>query len=108
MHGSVDTGNGVVTLGWINPDGEMRSDEDWWFGHAFGAWIAERNGKAYRSAVALCFNAWDGDLPFQLPQLKGSLAWQVRFCSASQAAGISSDAVFVPGNSIAIVVAGPG
>ncbi len=108
VHGSVDTGGTIVTLGWINPDGEMRSDEDWWFGHAFGAWIAEQRDGAYRSAVALCFNAWDGDLPFQLPQLENSLAWQVRFCSASQAAAISSNSVFVPGSSIAIVVAVPG
>lgn len=108
VHGSVDSGDGVVTLGWINPDGEMRSNEDWWFGHAFGAWIGEHVDGDYRSAVALCFNAWDGDLPFQLPALKGSLAWQVRFCSARETAAISRDSVFVPGSSIAVVVALPG
>lgn len=108
VHGSVDAGGTTVTLGWINPDGEMRSDEDWWFGHAFGAWIAEHAGGKYERAVALCFNAWDGDLPFQLPALNGPLEWQVRFCSATRAAAISSDSVFVPGSSIAIVVAVPG
>lgn len=108
VHGTVDTDDGIVALGWINPDGEMRSDEDWWFGHAFGAWIAEHRDGKYGDAVALCFNAWDEDLHFRLPALNGPLAWQVRFCSATEAAAISSDSVFVPGSSIAVVVAVPG
>ena len=107
VHGSVDTGDRTVSLGWINPDGEMRSDEDWWFGHAFGAWIAEHRGDDYLSAVALCFNAWDGDLPFRLPALDGSLDWQVRFCSAVRTAAITAESVVVPGSSIAIVIALP-
>lgn len=115
VHGAIDDDGRNIELGWINPDGEMRSDEDWWFGHAFGAWISETQRDSGCIAVALFFNAWDNDLPFALPELCKSSrkkspvpTWQVRFCSSHYSVAVSGDALTVPGNAIAVLTAGSG
>ncbi|MDH3747321.1 MAG: glycogen debranching protein GlgX [Gammaproteobacteria bacterium] len=103
VHGSLETERGLISLGWINPDGELRSEEDWSFGHAFGVLLTEEAKGVTVNAVALLFNAWHGDLPIELPALDPPLDWHVQFCSADKAIGVSGPSLTLPGDSIAIV-----
>ncbi|MDX1515518.1 MAG: glycogen debranching protein GlgX [Woeseiaceae bacterium] len=105
VHGATEHDGQRISLGWINPDGEMRVDEDWWFGHAFGAWILEERDDRFVGAVVLCFNAWDGELPFTMPDQIGGVHWDVEFCSALASVSISDNTLRLPGNSMAIVSA---
>lgn len=107
IHGSAETDDGTVRFGWINPDGDPREDEDWWFGHAFGAWIAETRSGELHEAVALCFNAWSGELPFRLPELPSRADWRVRFCSAGSDVAINNTVLLLSGHSIAVATVAP-
>jgi len=103
VHGSLDTEGGRISLGWINPDGQLRSEEDWSYGHAFGVMLTEEVGGAATNAAAMLYNAWHGDLPIELPALDPPLNWHVRFCSANKALWVTHRSLTLPGDSIAIV-----
>ncbi len=105
VHGPTEVGGATVSVGWVNPDGRMRMEEDWSYGHAFGALIVEERDGVTSLIVAMLFNAWEGDLDFRLPKTDEALDWRLRFCSAGQPVDIVDDALVLPGASIALLTA---
>jgi glycogen operon protein len=114
VHGRLAKDDRAIELGWINPDGAERSDEDWWFGHAFGVLLTESEAARTVQAVAVLLNAWDGSLDFELPEVGASLRWRLEFASASDdgaapnSGGVNGRRFLLPGASIAILAAGEG
>lgn len=113
VHGRLTKDDRTIELGWINPDGAERSDEDWWFGHAFGALLTESAASAPTSAVAVLLNAWGDALDFELPAIGPALNWRLEFTSAGddsklQPGDAPGTRLRLPGSSIAILAAEPG
>jgi glycogen operon protein len=103
IHGR-DQRDGVETVvGWINPDGRLRTDEDWDFGHAFGLLLERRLADGARTAIAVLMNAWTAPLVFDLSRVAKDCRWQLRFASAAAGLDSTAPAVRVPGQSLAIV-----
>ena len=105
VHERADIDGRSISMCWVNTDGSLRMEEDWSFGHAFGALLQEDEDGKPVNAVAMLFNAWEGDLPFVLPTTIGELEWRMRFCSARQLPRIERDSLTLPGASIALLTA---
>lgn len=101
VHGVNESGDGNVSISWINPDGGAREDKDWGFGHAFGLLIDERD-EVHRIVGAL-FNAWHDALDFRLPATPPGQEWRVEFCSAIQGCDLKRDMLAVEGRSIVLL-----
>ncbi len=96
--------DGVETVvGWINPDGRRRRDEDWDFGHAFGLLLERRTPDGGWMAIAVLLNAWTDALDFDLSRVAADCRWTLRFASAAASLDNGAAAVRVPGRSLAIV-----
>ncbi len=95
VHGALAADGGTIELDWINPDGAPRSDEDWRFGHAFGALLAQSGAGRPTHAVAVLLNAWEGTLDFDLPVVRTPLRWRLEFASAKEAA-LDADTASAP------------
>lgn len=106
VHGSVAIDGSEISMGWINPDGTLRMEEDWSFGHAFGAYLKADRDDAPVRMVALLFNAWEGDVDFVLPSTSGLTDWRLRFSSSRQLFEVNEGSLTLPAASIAILTAG--
>ncbi len=103
VHGR-DTRDGIETaVGWINPDGGLRTDEDWDFGHSFGLLLERRQHGREAMAIAVLMNAWRDELLFELAPLVPDCDWSVRFASADASLDDDGCTLRLPGHSIAIV-----
>ena len=103
VHGSVERDDVTIRLDWINPDGNRRNEEDWNFGHAFGALYETAGSDAVTESVAVLFNAWEGELEFVLPEPAAGSGWQLEFLSAQESREIRDRRISLPGRSIALV-----
>ena len=105
VHGSLRQGTEVTRLDWINPNGNRRDDKDWDFGHAFGALYETERDDGESHCIAVLFNAWDGSLPFELPEAEAGQEWRLEFLSADISPNYVDRSLELPGRSIALLVA---
>jgi glycogen operon protein len=103
IHGR-DRRDGVETaVGWINPDGRLRTDEDWDFGHSFGLLLERREDHRQLTAIAVLMNAWHDVLYYDLAPLVPGCRWTCRFSSAAASLDENGCKVLLPGHSIAVI-----
>ncbi len=103
VHGTLEKGGRRISIGWINPDGAMRTEEDWSFGHAFGVLLTDEHDGELVAAGALYCNAWHGQLPIELPIIDEPLDWHVEFCSDRRSVEVVEQSLRLPGHSIALL-----
>ncbi len=107
VHGErIDDDGTRITLQWINPNGQVRSTEDWDFGHAFGM-LLTRNGAEGFSGIAVLLNAWTEPLLFDL-SAQADGPWRLLFTSGDTGMDEAGRAISVAGMAITICAAGAG
>jgi len=105
VHGeTVDDDGNKTSIRWINPNGQVRSDADWDFGHAFGMLLLRDDG-VDASGIAILLNAWVEPLDFDL-SVSGPGPWRVLFSSGDARMSDARCVVSVPGTAIAICAMG--
>jgi glycogen operon protein len=99
LHGSLDTGDGLINIEWFGPGG-VAMDEHAWSGNGALCFVISesRRDNGLASSVAVLVNGSDKGEDFVLP---GDRQWQLEFCSAVEASA-ASPVISVPALSVAL------
>ena len=105
VHGALQRDDGVVTIDWINQQGDAKHSSEWADSRAFTKVIAQTNLAGDVSAVAIVLNAHEHAAHMRLWRSAELQAWRVAFCSAESDIEFEDErTVLMPARSIALLV----
>jgi glycogen operon protein len=105
VHGKLQREDGVVTIDWINQQGDAKHSSEWADSRAFTKVISHARSDGSESAVAILLNAHDHLAHMRLSRSSTSHAWQPAFCSATSNIEFEDErTVLMPPRSIALLL----
>ena len=106
VHGTLQRGDDVVRIDWINQQGDAKRGWEWADSRAFTKVITQLRSDGREAAVAILLNAHDEDAHMRLSRSTRQLDWRVAFCSATQEIEFEDErTVLMPARSIALLLA---
>ncbi len=104
VHGTLQCDDGVVTIDWINQQGDAKHSSEWADSRAFTKVIARTSLAGDVSAVAILLNAHEHAAHMRLWRSAELQAWRVAFCSAESDIEFEDErTVLMPARSIALL-----
>ena len=105
VHGTLQRDDGVVSIDWINQQGDAKHSSEWANSRAFTKVISQVRADGSESAVAILLNAHDHRAHMRLSRSSTPHAWQAAFCSATTDIEFEDErTVLMPARSIALLL----
>ncbi len=106
VHGTLQRGDDVVRIDWINQQGDAKQGAEWADSRAFTKVITQLSKNGSESAVAILLNAHHHDAHMRLSRSAHRYEWRIAFCSATQEIEFEdARTVLMPARSIALLLA---
>ena len=105
VHGKLQLDDAVITIDWINQQGDAKHSSEWADSRAFTKVISRVETDATESSVAILLNAHEHKARMRLSRRTGLHAWQVAFYSSASDIEFEDErTVLMPARSIALLV----
>jgi glycogen operon protein len=105
VHGTLELDDGVVTIDWINQQGDTKQSSEWADSRAFSKIITKKRTDNSESAVAILVNAHHHAAHMRLSRSTQKLDWWVAFCSSKDDIEFEDErTVLMPDRSIALLL----
>jgi glycogen operon protein len=106
VHSTLQRDDGVISIDWINRQGDAKHSSEWAQSRAFTKVIAHQRADGTESAIAILLNADNHAAHMRLSRSTEQHEWQVTFCSAeSDIEFEDTRTVLMPARSIALLLA---
>ncbi|MBT8107967.1 MAG: glycogen debranching protein GlgX [Gammaproteobacteria bacterium] len=106
VHGTLQRGDDVVRIDWINQQGDAKQGSEWADSRAFTKVITQLRKDGRESAVAILLNAHHHEAHMRLSRSTLRKEWRIAFCSATEDIEFEDErTVLMPGQSIALLLA---
>jgi glycogen operon protein len=105
VHGTLQRDDGVVSIDWINQQGDAKHSSEWADSRAFTKVISHARPDGHESAIAILLNAHDDPAHMGLSRSSAPRTWQAAFCSATSDIEFEDErTVLMPARSIALLL----
>jgi glycogen operon protein len=107
VHGTLALNDGVVSIDWINQQGNVKQGSEWADSRALTKVISSTRRDGRKAAVAILVNAHDDAALMRLSRDNRRNEWRVAFCSAGDVLEFEeAGTVLMPAHSIALLLSG--
>ena len=107
VHGTLELGDGVVRIDWINQHGDEKQATEWADSRAFTKVITRSRADGSESGVAIIVNAHHHKTHMRLSHSTHVQPWREAFCSSKEDIEFEDEqTVLMPDRSIALLLSG--